>query len=101
AGRTRAVCRGDPMSRLPGVALDEQPLHRGSVADQVFLKLREQILQGRLARGAKLPSERELAQHYQVSAPTIREAIRGLAAVRLVEVRHGTGIYVTAAANTL
>src|ERR1700722_16649339 len=80
---------------------DEPPLHRGSAANQVFVKLREQILQGTLARGTKLPSERELAQRYQGSAPTIREAIRGLAAVRLVEVRHGTGIYVTAAVDAL
>ena len=80
---------------------DEPPLHRGSAANQVFVKLRDQILQGTLARGTKLPSERELAQRYQVSAPTIREAIRGLTAVRLVEVRHGTGMYVTAAVDAL
>jgi GntR family transcriptional regulator, transcriptional repressor for pyruvate dehydrogenase complex len=89
------------MSKLPAVTLDEPPLNRGSVADQVFVKLKDQILQGTLARGAKLPSERELAQRYRVSAPTIREAIRGLAAVRLVEVRHGNGMYVTAAVDAL
>jgi DNA-binding FadR family transcriptional regulator len=77
------------------------PLNRGGAADQILADLRDQILQGMLARGTKLPSERELAQRYQVSAPTIREAIRGLAAVRLVEVRHGTGMYVTAAADLL
>ena len=82
-------------------AFDEPPLQRGSAADQVFVKLRDQILQGALARGTKLPSERELAERYQVSAPTIREAVRGLAAVRLVEVRHGTGMYVTAAVDAL
>jgi GntR family transcriptional regulator, transcriptional repressor for pyruvate dehydrogenase complex len=82
-------------------ALDDRPLHRGSAASQVFVKLRDQILQGTLARGTKLPSERELAQRYQVSSPTIREAIRGLAAVRLVEVRHGSGMYVTAAVDAL
>jgi GntR family transcriptional regulator, transcriptional repressor for pyruvate dehydrogenase complex len=82
-------------------ALDEPPLQRGSAANQVFVKLRDQILQGTLARGTRLPSERELAQRYRVSAPTIREAIRGLAAMRLVEVRHGSGMYVTVAVDAL
>src|SRR5246500_4857347 len=89
------------MTKSPDAALDDPPLHRGSAASQVFVKLRDQILQGTLARGTKLPSERELALRYQVSAPTIREAVRGLAAVRLVEVRHGTGIYVTADVDAL
>ena len=70
------------MIKSSRAALEESPLQRGNAADQVFVKLREQILQGTLARGTKLPSERELAQRYQVSAPTIREAVRGLAAVR-------------------
>lgn len=89
------------MTKPSAADFDEPPLQRGGAANQVLVKLRDQILQGTLARGTKLPSERELAQRYQVSAPTIREAIRGLAAVRLVEVRHGTGIYVTAAVDAL
>jgi len=76
-------------------------LNRGGMAEQVMADLTDQILQGTLARGIKLPSERELAQRYQVSGPTIREAIRGLAAVNLVEVRHGAGMYVTAAVDGL
>ena len=76
-------------------------LARGRAAEQIINDLRDQILQGRYARGSRLPSERELAQHYQVSVPTVREAIRGLAAVHLVEARHGTGVYVTAAADLM
>lgn len=89
------------MSKSSDLTADEAPLSRGSAADQVFVKLRDQILQGTLERGARLPSERELAQHYHVSPPTIREAVRGLASVHLVEVRHGTGIYVTAEVDAL
>jgi len=48
----------------------------------------------RLPRGARLPPERELAQRFGVSGPTVREAIRGLSALGLVEVRHGSGAYV-------
>jgi GntR family transcriptional repressor for pyruvate dehydrogenase complex len=76
-------------------------LSRGNAAEQIIADLRDQILQGKYPRGSKLPSERELAQWYQVSIPTVREAIRGLSAVSLVEPRHGTGVYVTAAADLM
>jgi GntR family transcriptional repressor for pyruvate dehydrogenase complex len=76
-------------------------LSRGNAAEQIISDLRDQILQGKYPRGSKLPSERELSQWYQVSVPTVREAIRGLSAVGLVEPRHGMGVYVTAAADMM
>jgi GntR family transcriptional repressor for pyruvate dehydrogenase complex len=77
------------------------PLSRGSAAEQIIADLKDQILQGALPRGSKLPNERELAEHYQVSVPTIRESVRGLAAIKLVEPRHGAGTYVTAATHDM
>lgn len=74
---------------------------RTNVADQVVNDIRGQILSRRLGRGARLPSERELAAHYDVSAPTIREAIRALAATNLVQSRHGAGTFVTADGEAL
>jgi GntR family transcriptional repressor for pyruvate dehydrogenase complex len=69
---------------------------RARAAEQIIGNLRDQIARGELPRGSRLPSEKVLAEHFQVSAPTIREAIRGLAAIGLVESRHGSGTYVTA-----
>ena len=74
---------------------------RASVADRVLRDLESSILSGRLKRGARLPSEKELASYYGVSSPTIREAIRALSAMRLVEVRHGSGMTVVADSATL
>lgn len=74
---------------------------RIGVADQVLNDLRDQILSGRLPRGTRLPSEKELATHYEVSAPTIREAVRALSAMSLVEVRHGAGTFITAQSAVL
>lgn len=74
---------------------------RTGAADQVVNDLRAQILSGRLARGTRLPSEKELAAHYEVSAPTIREAVRALSAMSLVEARHGAGTFVTARSSAL
>jgi GntR family transcriptional repressor for pyruvate dehydrogenase complex len=74
---------------------------RASVADRVLINLRTRILSGQLARGTRLPSEKELAAYYQVSAPTIREVIRALSAMSLVEARHGAGTFVTARSDAL
>ena len=67
---------------------------RARVADQVIDDLRERILTGGLPRGSRLPTERELAAEFGVSAPTIRESLRALTSLGLVEVRHGSGAYV-------
>lgn len=69
---------------------------RTRAADQVFEDLRMQITSGRLRRGDRLPSEKELAAYYDVSPPTIREALRALSSMSLVQIRHGSGSYVSA-----
>ncbi|MES2258249.1 MAG: GntR family transcriptional regulator [Pseudomonadota bacterium] len=74
---------------------------RDTVAGQIFEDLRLNIFNGTLARGAKLPTEKDLAEQYGVSGATIREAIRALSAMQLVKVRHGSGAYVTADAASL
>ncbi len=66
------------------------------MADQISTTLKKDILRGTLVRGTKLPAERDLAQRYGVSGPTVREAIRALSTLGLVDVRHGSGAYVTA-----
>ena len=62
------------------------------VAHDVAAKIAEQVY----AIGARLPSERDLAQTYAVSRPTIREAMIALELDGLVEVRMGSGVYVIA-----
>src|SRR5690348_13515148 len=52
------------------------------------------IAAGRYAIGDRLPAERELALEFDVSRPTVREAIIALEAQGLVEVRLGSGAYV-------
>jgi DNA-binding FadR family transcriptional regulator len=76
-------------------------LYRGRVADQIVDDLRRQVLTGELADGSRLPSERELAAHYNVSAPTVREAIRVLTAMGLVNTRNGSRTTVTANGDAL
>jgi DNA-binding FadR family transcriptional regulator len=76
-------------------------LYRGRVADQIVEDLRRQILSGALADGDRLPSERDLAAQYDVSAPTVREAVRVLTAMGLLSTRNGSRTTVTASGDTL
>jgi DNA-binding FadR family transcriptional regulator len=59
------------------------------------------IVEGRLQPYQRLPSEKDLAMALGVSRPTLREAVRGLMALRIVEARHGDGTYVTSLAPDL
>ncbi|WP_263264106.1 GntR family transcriptional regulator [Pseudomonas sp. RIT-PI-S] len=81
--------------------LPTRRLERGNAAEQILDELRDRILGGELARGSKLPTEKQLAEAYGVSGATVREAIRGLTTARLIEVRHGSGAYVTADTDQL
>lgn len=56
--------------------------------------LLDELASGRYPVGARLPAERDLALRYDVSRPTVREAIIALEVQGLVEVRIGSGAYV-------
>jgi len=60
-------------------------------AKQVYLVLRDRILSGALAFGAKLPTEHELAEVHDVSRVTIRRALGELAREKLIERRRSAG----------
>jgi len=58
------------------------------------------IKQGKFGVGARLPAERELADQFEVSRPTVREALIALEIAGLVEVRTGSGTYVSPRARS-
>ncbi|MBX6329897.1 MAG: GntR family transcriptional regulator [Pseudolabrys sp.] len=60
-------------------------------AKQVYLVLRDRILSGAVAFGARLPNENELASNYGVSRVTVRRALGELARERLIERRRSVG----------
>lgn len=61
---------------------------------RVAQEIEQGIRSGQYAAGSRLPAERDLAEQFQVSRPTIREAMIALEIRQLVEVRHGSGVYV-------
>jgi GntR family transcriptional repressor for pyruvate dehydrogenase complex len=76
-------------------------IDRVRAADQILEDLRDRILRGEHAHGSRFPAERDLAEQYGVSPATVREAVRALAAMGLVRVRHGSGSIVTGRSETL
>jgi DNA-binding FadR family transcriptional regulator len=71
-----------------------QPRRASTLAAQVADQLREQLAFGRWPVGTRIPGEQELAEMLQVSRNTIREALRALIHLGLLEARVGDGTYV-------
>jgi len=71
-------------------AIEPRRLYR-QIADQI----RTLIGKGEVAPGARLPAERDLARQLGVSRPSLREALIALEVEGLLDVRVGSGIYVT------
>lgn len=68
-------------------------LHPRKTSNEVALKLREMIERGELNAGDRLPPERDLAKQLGVSRPTLRNGLRWLAAVGVLQSRPGAGTF--------
>src|SRR3954451_13298595 len=72
------------------------PLLRSkSAAERVVTQIVDMIRSGNLKAGDRLPSEADLARAFQVSRPVVREALRALAILGVVETRQGGRCFVT------
>lgn len=81
-------------SRVPS---SKRPNLSNLLTSGVFELIRERGLQP----GDRLPSARELATRFSVATPTMREALRKLQATGVIDIRHGSGIYVLRAEQRL
>lgn len=79
----------NPLDQLKPI--DAKP----SASERVAERLMALIASGNIAPGDKLPSENELCKALHVSRPVVREALRGLAMLGVVESKQGGGCYVT------
>jgi GntR family transcriptional repressor for pyruvate dehydrogenase complex len=68
---------------------------RVSLTQAAIDQIKGMIVRGELRPGDRLPKESELAARLNLSRGSLREAVRGLALVRVLEVRQGDGTYVT------
>jgi GntR family transcriptional repressor for pyruvate dehydrogenase complex len=78
-----------------------QPVSRAGATERVVAEVRAAIERGDLKAGDRLAPERELAARYGVSRPTVRSALKALAAMGIVHARQGAGTFITAGPPTL
>jgi GntR family transcriptional repressor for pyruvate dehydrogenase complex len=71
-----------------------KPITRSRLHEEIVTIIQKQIMDGTIAPGSKLPTEREMAENFNVNRATVREALRKLENLDLVEIRHGDGLYV-------
>ena len=66
-----------------------------TLSQKIERKIEEAIRTKRLIPGTKLPSEKELCESFAVSRTALREALRRLSARGLIEIKKGSGMYVS------
>lgn len=66
-----------------------------AVTDEAIHKIKEMILSGELRPGDRLPPEKALSESLGLSRNSMREAIKALEVIRVLDVRRGDGTYVT------
>ncbi|TIH40079.1 FadR/GntR family transcriptional regulator [Subtercola vilae] len=66
-----------------------------AVTDEAISRIREMILRGELRPGDRLPPEAELSERLGLSRNSLREAVKALELIRVLDVRRGDGTYVT------
>lgn len=77
------------------------PIRREPLATEIARRLVEFILSGQVAPGTRMPSERALAEAFGVGRSAMREALKALSLIGLVEVRQGDGTYLRKADSAL
>jgi len=70
------------------------PVSRSRLHEDIVGQIQGKILRREILPGDRIPGERELASELGVNRATVREALKKLEMLGLVEIRHGNGIYV-------
>jgi DNA-binding transcriptional regulator YhcF (GntR family) len=91
----------DPMQDKTSVKIlvPVKPVRKKSVPEEIIHEIKSLIDAGYLLPGSKLPGERELAQRMNVSRPSLREALRVLSLLGVIENRPGSGTYLASSAE--
>jgi GntR family transcriptional repressor for pyruvate dehydrogenase complex len=72
-----------------------EPVLKRGMADRLASRIKAMIRDGEYQQGDRLPAIMEMARRFGVGHPTIREALKKLEAMGFVDIRHGSGVYVT------
>jgi GntR family transcriptional repressor for pyruvate dehydrogenase complex len=70
------------------------PIKSTRIYEEIVRQVKQMIAEGRLKSGDRLPPERDLAEKFVVSRTSVREALRALESLGLIEIRPGEGTFV-------
>ncbi|MBS0559943.1 MAG: FadR family transcriptional regulator [Proteobacteria bacterium] len=103
AARRAARADSAPDATAEDAAADDliRPLSRATLPQEIVKALTDLIMKGVWKPGDLIPSEKELAQRFQVGRSTIREAVKSLAVLGVLEARAGEGSFVRAPSTEL
>ena len=91
--RSHDGARGGRLARARATGADRAK--PAPATEQAVAAIMHMITAGELGPGDRLPTERDLALRLGISRSTIREALHGLNMLRVLDVRHGDGIFIT------
>lgn len=75
--------------------MDIKPIAPKKIYQSIIEQFVNLLKDEKIKVGEKLPSERDLAERFQVSRPSVREALRAMEMIGLIEIRPGDGVFVT------
>ena len=76
-------------------------IKRSTVTETIIEQIKDMIEKGELKPGVRLPSERDLAELLAVSRPSVREAMKSLHSMGIVEILTGDGTYLNENTNII
>jgi GntR family transcriptional regulator, transcriptional repressor for pyruvate dehydrogenase complex len=77
------------------------PVLKQSLSDGLAQRIRRSIQLGEYSKGDRLPAIMEMARRFGVGHPTVREALKKLETMGVVDIRHGSGVYVSRSDDVL
>ena len=78
-----------------------EPVVKQNLPDKLARQIRGTIQSGNYRRGDRLPPIVEMAKRFEVGQPSIREALKKLEAMGVVQIRHGSGVFVSRSEEVL
>lgn len=88
---------GEPLSPSPAY----EPMPRERLPDRLARRIRLMIQSGARGQGDRLPAIGEMARRFGVGHQSVREALKKLETMGVVEIRHGSGVYVCRTDNVV